>query len=341
MRIEHGDCLEVMQALIDEGVTVQSCVTDPPYELGFMGRKWDATGIAYQTEVWRLVYDLLPPGGYLLAFGGTRTYHRMACAVEDAGFEIRDQIGWLFGSGLPKSHNIGNGWNTALKPAWEPIVVARKPFKGTVAENVLEHGTGALNVDGCRVEGREQTEYGLTNAKRSRLAVYGEPTESADFDSTKGRWPANVIHDGSEEVLEAFKRFGERPTCTSPSDAKPEGKILGGARSQGNLPMDTGTAARFFYSAKADKSDRLGSKHPTVKPVDLMAYLCRLVTPPGGTVLDPFAGSGTMGQACLREGFECILIEREAEYIADIKARMEHVKGHDLPLYSAQPDTLV
>jgi len=401
VRIEHGDCLEVMQALIDEGVTVQSCVTDPPYHLtsivkrfgktningagtneararagadgmarlarGFMGKQWDGGDIAFKSEVWRLVYDLLPPGGYLLAFGGTRTYHRMACAVEDAGFEIRDQIGWLFGSGFPKSHAPMNGmfslsrstskaswrkWHrtvrilsgTALKPAWEPIVVARKPFKGTVAENVMEHGTGALNVDGCRVEGRERTEYGLTNAKRSRLAVYGEPTESADFDSTKGRWPANVIHDGSEEVLEAFKRFGGgRSAGNYPSESigTGNGTTYLPQKPQGQLYADAGSPARFFYSSKADKSDRLGSKHPTVKPVDLMAYLCRLVTPPGGTVLDPFAGSGSTGMACLREGFECILIEREAEYIRDIKARMEHVKGHDLPLYSAQPDTLV
>jgi site-specific DNA-methyltransferase (adenine-specific) len=180
------------------------------------------------------------------------------------------------------------GWGTALKPALEPVTVARKPLAGTVAENVLAHGTGALNVDGCRIEGRERTDYGLANATRSAGNTYGTPSASADFDATQGRWPANLIHDGSEEVV--------------------------------GLLND---AARFFYCAKASRSDRgEGNTHPTVKPTDLMRYLCRLVTPPGGTVLDPFAGSGSTGKAAALEGFRFIGIEREAEYVEIARARI-------------------
>jgi site-specific DNA-methyltransferase (adenine-specific) len=370
VRIEHGDCIEVMSRLLDEGVTVDAVVTDPPYHLvqmtkrygkpdakpcgagndgsfrrlsrGFMGKEWDGGDIAFRVETWLLAYELLKPGGHLIAFSGSRTYHRMACAIEDAGFEIRDQIMYLYGSGFPKSHNLKGeweGWGTALKPAHEPLCLARKPLIGTVAANVLEHGTGALNIDGCRVEGAFESLTGGMAHKAS--PVYGEfankePPERTI--NTAGRWPANVIHDGSEEVLAAFAAYGERKAggnLNGSEPSKPAKNTYGEyGRHEWQSHADTGSAARFFYSAKADADDRLGSKHPTVKPVDLMAYLCRLVTPKGGTVLDPFAGSGTTGQAALREGFKAILIERESEYVEDIKRRLAHVRGEDTPLFA-------
>jgi DNA modification methylase len=352
VRILQGDCRDVLKTLAD--ASIDACVTDPPYELGFMGRAWDRSGIAYQVEMWREVLRVLKPGAHLVSFGGTRTYHRMASAIEDAGFEIRDQIGWLYGSGFPKSHNIGNGMGTALKPAWEPIVLARKPLIGTVAANVLEHGTGALNIDGCRVATDGETIHAPQSDPSKRSGVVGTvdlgiskadrekfqaaQRASAERTQSLGRWPANIIHDGSEEVLAAFAAYGE-------SKSPPVGSMGGGSNKHSvygdfagvpheNGYGDTGTAARFFYSAKADADDRLGSKHPTVKPVDLMAYLVRLVTPPGGTVLDPFAGSGTTGMACLKEGFSAVLIEREAEYIKDIERRLDHVRGLDTPLFA-------
>ena len=313
-----------------EACSVDSIVTDPPYELGFMGKSWDASGVAFRVDVWREALRVLKPGGHLLAFSGSRTYHRMAVAIEDAGFEIRDQIMWVYGSGFPKSLNLDgdwSGWGTALKPAHEPIVVARKPLIGTVAQNVLAHGTGALNIDGCRVG----TEVETWPASRS----YGRATEisftsSGDnlYRSQKtgpappGRWPANLIHDGSEEVV-------------------------------GMFPGDEGaSAARFFYGAKASKRDRdeglrdggIGALrdggrpseprrniHPTVKPTDLMRYLCRLVTPPGGLVLDPFTGSGSTGRGAVLEGFRFIGIELSPEYAAIARARIRHAVGHVAP----------
>ncbi len=349
-----GDCRDVM-ATLDAG-SIDSIVSDPPYGLSFMGKGWDhgAPGVDFWTHALRVA----KPGAHLLAFGGTRTYHRLACAIEDAGWDIRDCVMWVYGSGFPKSHDVSkaidkaagaereiigswkptgnarpsktpgrarvvsiaavphefidcelpitapatedakrwNGWGTALKPAWEPVIVARKPLDGTVAENVIAHGTGAMNVGGCRVEGN--------------------------------RWPANLIHDGSDEVLELF------PTTASNS------------------------AARFFYCAKASKSDRdegcdelpskqmglyaqdewsrqhMGSTpdarrearhntHPTVKPTALMRYLCRLVTPPGGLVLDPFAGSGSTGKAAILEGFRFVGIEQDETYAAIARARID------------------
>ena len=344
----HAEMLDALSWMQDD--TFHACITDPPYHLstvkrfggadaapaqygkdglyarasaGFMGKKWDGGDIAFQPETWAEVLRVLKPGGYLLCFGGTRTFHRMAVAIEDAGFEIRDCLLWLYGKGFPKSHDAaravdktlgvkggageprsaahagwiergalrgedGNegwqrpwmndpgavdaaarqyipgspeaaawsGWGTALKPAWEPIIMARKPLVGTVAQNLLAHGAGAINVDACRI---------------------GE----------SGRWPANVAHDGSEEVEAAF----------------------------GN------GAQRFFYCGKATAADRAGSKHPTVKPVSLMRWLVRMVTPPGGRILDPFAGSGTTGAAAQAEGFASTLIDAEPEYIADMQRR--------------------
>ena len=374
--VRHGDSREVIKTLAD--ASIDSVVCDPPYALvsivkrfggknaapakdgdvyarssrGFMGKQWYTGEVAFDPAFWRDVMRVMKPGAHLLAFGGTRTYHRLTVAIEDAGFEIRDQIGWLHGSGLPKSHNQGDGWGTALKPAWEPIVLARKPLIGTVAANVQAHGTGAINVDGCRVEwsGPEDaaaaaaaaTGFADSRARGTAKQSQSIGRESRDGTNTydpaalKGRWPANVIHDGSEEVLAAFPDAPGQQAAVGPQHgAKKSVNTYGdyGPRDLTEPRLDTGTAARFFYSAKADASDRLGSKHPTVKPVDLMAYLCRLVTPPGGTVLDPFAGSGTTGMACMREGFKAILIEREAEYVADIKRRIAHVSGHDAPLF--------
>lgn len=288
------------------------------------------------------VYRVLKPGAHLIAFGGSRTYHRLACAIEDAGFQIRDCILWITGSGFPKSRDLGNGWGTALKPAAEFAVLARKPLsEGTIAGNVLKHGTGALNIDASRIESGGEHMRGAVTTNQTRNAYGKQAPAFVATDHPAGRWPANVIHDGSDEVMEAFARFGEK---TSGSGAVKRATAAGhkanayGAESRPvGTPMlshgDSGTAARFFYTAKADSADRLGSKHPTVKPVDLIAYLCRLVTPPGGLILDPFAGSGTLGMACMREGFNAVLVEREAEYVADINRRLAHVKGEDAPLF--------
>ena len=363
MKLINADCIEAMKAMPDN--SVDSIVTDPPYELGFMGKSWDASGIAFNVEVWREALRVIKPGGHLIAFSGSRTYHRMAVAIEDAGFEIRDQIMWVYGSGFPKSHNVSkgidkatgfegevvatekvdigmqggsmhagretnvverdvrelsdaakqwDGWGTALKPAHEPMVLARKPLIGTVANNVLTHGTGGLNIDGSRVEGEFiETTNGNSNAIYGDLSANGGENWKSH---NQGRWPANFIHDGSDEVNELL-----------------------------------GEPARFFYCAKASKRDRnegldgfdsvvsggmqgrqdgsMGSitmnknHHPTVKPTTLMQYLVRLVTPPNGIVLDPFMGSGSTGKACAYEGFDFIGIEQSAEYVAIAQARID------------------
>jgi DNA modification methylase len=413
--IREGDCREVMASMAAS--SVDAIVTDPPYGLSFMGKGWDhgVPGVEFWTEAMRVA----KPGAHLLAFGGTRTYHRLACAIEDAGWEIRDCVMWVYGSGFPKSldvskaidrmdareeqsarryrftawvrstgvtakqineatgtnmgghyttaasqpaimtrehlkacrHLLGevpewverevdirsvesktfakrevveqrrvpvghsfagptyggdsssrdvditapvteaarkwSGWGTALKPAWEPVIVARNPLTGAVDENLLEHGTGAMNVDGCRVEGwKPQVTQGI-NSNASSFNVAKKRRISGD--SNAGRWPANLIHDGSEEVMGVLS-----------------------------------SAARLFYCAKASKKDRgEGNKHPTVKPTDLMRYLCRLVTPPGGLVLDPFCGSGSTGKAAALEGFNFIGIEREAEYAEIARRRIQ------------------
>ena len=306
--VHHGDCLAVLRLLSEN--SVHSIVTDPPYGLSFMGKKWDYD--VPSTEIWKEALRVLKPGGHLLSFSGTRTYHRMVVAIEDAGFEVRDQIGWLYGSGLTKSHNLRGdfeGWGTALKPSWEPICVARKLFAGTVASNMQEHGTGALNIAQSRV----------TVASDSAVDVVDQPL---------GRWPANTVHDGSEEVEEAFAAFGPAPGQSgSVTGREPSGKTKNAfgayqGRSSCQPRGDVGTASRFFYCARASKAERQGSTHPTIKPISLMKYLCRLVTPPGGTVLDPFAGSGTTGQAAVEEGFNAILIEQEGEYCEDIRHRL-------------------
>lgn len=334
IRIFQGDCRQVMATL--PVCSVDAIVTDPPYELGFMGKGWDSTGVANDPETWRQALRVLKPGGYLLAFSGTRTYHRMAVAIEDAGFEIRDQLGWLYGSGFPKSHN-GEWGGTALKPAWEPICMARKALVGTVEANWRQHGTGALNIDGCRV----CTDDGANRARPPRTANAilggGRGTNlTASEHNDAGRWPANLIHDGSDEVVGAFP-------VTGPSNVRrPTGEaIYGGNSLNSTVTSDTtvrgvsdngGSAARFFYCAKASNRDRgEGNSHPTVKPTDLMRYLCRLVTPPGGVVLDPFMGSGSTLKAAELEGFSAIGIELSADYIAIAQRRI----GADAPLFAS------
>jgi DNA modification methylase len=347
-----GDCLEVLRGLPD--CSVDACVTDPPYGLSFMGKAWDHR--VPSVEVWREVLRVLKPGAHLLAFFGTRTYHRGVVAIEDAGFEIRDQIGWAFGSGFPKSLNLKGdwqGWGTALKPAWEPIVVARKPFSGTVAGNVLEWGTGAINVDGCRVG----TEL-LPSAKAGQAQVGTFERGVMVTPERVGRWPANLIHDGGDEVVGLFPVTG--PAKKGVRDPNGTMGYHGGAAGlPGVLSGHNdagGSAARFFYQAKASKADRedgLGDRdavrvadrvaddgpggdnprnrtnkprvnhHPTVKPTDLMRYLCRLVTPPGGVVLDPFMGSGSTGRGAVLEGFSFTGIEIDPEYLSIARDRIE------------------
>ena len=376
VRVIHADSRDALKDLGE--ACVDSVVTDPPYALvsitkrwgpgcappakegvyaratsGFMGKQWDTGETAFDPAFWSEVLRVLKPGGHLIAFGGTRTYHRLVCAIEDGGFEIRDQLAWLFGSGFPKSHNLKEegwqGWGTALKPAHEPICLARKPLIGTVAANVLEHGTGALNIDASRVETAEDLNGGrYSDAKvgsDGNTFGAGINLRSANnYSQPVGRWPANVIHDGSPEVLAGFPETGVSTGGRTANISKTS-SIYGGGKGLGQDLRadevrgdpglgDSGSAARFFYTPKADKADRCLSKHPTVKPIDLMAYLIKLVTPPGGLVLDPFAGSGSTGMAAMREGFNAILIEREAEYVADIQRRLDHVHGRDTPLFA-------
>lgn len=349
-----GDCLDVLASLPEN--SVDSVVTDPPYHLtsivkrfggdsaapakegtdgvyrrssaGFMGKQWDGGDIAFQVETWSKVLRVLKPGGYLLAFASTRGFGRMSVAIEDAGFINHPLIAWVFGSGFPKATRIkADGYDAfryggqALKPAIEPIYMGQKPFsEANGTANILLHGTGALNIDACRVDGQPaawgNSTEGTGGYRLHKRAERAEP-------SAKGRWPANIIHDGSDEVLEAFPH-----TKSGYSDGTKAGvqqAVFGkyGAGTFAETYGDEGSASRFFYTAKADAEDRIGSKHPTVKPIDLMQYLCRLVTPPGGTILDPFAGTGTTGEAAWREGFNAVLIEREPEYQADIARRMD------------------
>jgi site-specific DNA-methyltransferase (adenine-specific) len=324
----NGDCLDRLRELPD--CSVDACVTDPPYGLSFMGKAWDYD--VPGAEVWREVLRVLKPGGHLLAFAGTRTQHRMAVQIEDAGFEIRDMIAWVYGSGFPKSRNLDGdwqGWGTALKPALEPITVARKPLTVTVSANVLEYGTGALNVDGCRVGTTVETwpksrSYHSARGPKPRAAHgTGDGETISTGDAPAGRWPANLIHDGSDEVVGLFP--DAKSSCGGGNRIAGEswfGNGADGGRSQ--QYYDSGSAARFFYCAKASKADRgEGNGHPTVKPTELMRYLCRLVTPPGGVVLDPFMGSGSTGKAAVLEGFRFIGIEREAEYLEIARGRIQ------------------
>lgn len=386
--------------------SVDAIVTDPPYELGFMGKKWDASGIAYDLEVWREALRVLKPGGHLLAFGGTRTYHRMTCAIEDAGFEVRDSIHWIYGSGFPKSMDVSkaldkaagaerevvgrkggrsaspkqdfrggklhaassapyavfdaitapatdaakqwHGWGTALKPAHEPIVVARKPLDGTVAANVLEYGTGAINVDGCRVDGGK---IASASGTRRSGGIMGASEPLGGWEPThSGRWPANIVLGHSPDcgdkcaegcaVAEMDRQSG---TLKSGGGVKANKETVGlygiASNVQTQFQPNAGGASRFFpcfrYQAKASKRDRGdGNTHPTVKPVELMRWLVRLVTPPGGLVLDPFTGSGTTGVACVREGFDFVGLELLDNH-ADIAQRRIEAAQAELPAQMA------
>jgi len=390
--VYQGDCVEVM-AELDEA-SVDAIVCDPPYELGFMGKEWDSAGVTYRVETWEAAYRVLKPGGHLVAFGGTRTFHRLTCALEDAGFEIRDCLSWLYGSGFPKSLDVSKaidkaagaarkvvgeragsahagmngigqggyrqagesfpvygapatdaakawqGWGTALKPAWEPIILARKPLgERNVAANVLAHGTGAINVDGCRVgtDGEEIHAPQSDPAKRrgtvgthlfgkaDREAFQAAQRASAERTATLGRWPANLVLDeAAAGMLDEQSGETESPMSRPRTPDGPARATWSLGRS-GGIQVghgDSGGASRFFYTAKADADDRDGSKHPTVKPVDLMKWLIRLVTPPEGVVLDPFLGSGTTVYAAQESGFRGIGIEREPEYVADAIRRL-------------------
>ena len=468
--IIQGDCLEEMKKLPDR--SIDAIVTDPPYELAFMGKKWDASGIAYNVDMWGECLRVLKPGGHLLAFGGSRTYHRMACAIEDAGFEIRDSIHWVYGSGFPKSlsidkaldkmagaerevigpsrhHSPGrkatntlrsmnvlyrgeddgkydtapatpaakqwSGWGSALKPAHEPVVLARKPLDGcTIAENVLRWGCGGLNVDGCRIETNgEELSCSISAPFAKGLTLHKSATPGIEREGhALGRFPSNLIwshsplckrigtkkvkggndprrKDGSksghnfhgfqdknahdhrpcthsgyadENGMEEVESWDCAPDCPSWEFAKAgESKSqrsmrgLAGRHDPGQGPEhnrikpysnsvrghdDEGSPARFFqacpfteedipaflYYAKASKSDRgEGNTHSTVKPTSLIRYLCKLITPPGGTILDPFGGSGTTGIAAIKEGFHYILIEQQEEYCEIARKRVAAV----------------
>lgn len=329
MSVIHGDCIEVMCAMPEDNI--HAIVTDPPYGLGFMGKAWDdlPPGQEWAEQCLRV----LKPGGFLLAFGGTRTWHRLAVAVEDAGFEIRDSIAWMYGSGFPK-HRAN------LKPAFEPIVMARKPYKGSLTANEAQHGTGALNIDACRIEAHSNDDvFRARIGGFSDSPIYGTGEVGLMQAPDGGRWPANVVlDDAAAEELD-----GQSGTLTSslrgkddktPATNKVYGDLIHSTANPGNTYGDSGGASRFFYVAKAPKSERPnmdGIAHPTVKPLKLMRWLVRLVTPAGGTVLDPFAGSGTTIEAALLEGFNVIGIEREADYLPLIQARINRTDSEEKP----------
>jgi len=375
-----GDSNEVLEQLTD----IDSCVTDPPYGLSFMGKSWDYD--VPQKELWEKVFASLKNGSHLLAFFGSRTYHRGAIPIEDAGFEIRDQLMWIYGSGFPKSHNIGKavdklqgnerevvgvlenekdfrdlgkntkkihgldklgvgvsasrksinitkgnskweGWGTALKPAHEPIVMARKPFKGSVTENVLQHGTGGINIDECRVDADNDAKIRIRKAS----SEFGQNSNWNDhknidtvYDPSKGRFPANVMHDGGDVVQDIFANKDHYFYCAKASKKDRDD----GLDEFNELQVAKGNyVGRDLSNPKNHLGGLQGGKgkntHPTVKPTELMRYLCRLVTPKGGIVLDPFMGSGSTGKAAILEGFHFVGIELDPEYFEIACARIE------------------
>ena len=444
--LHTGDSIEVLKTFSEN--SIDSVVTDPPYELGFMDKGWDKSGVANSVELWKEVFRVLKPGGHLLSFGGSRTYHRMASAIEDAGFEIRDQIQWIYGSGFPKSHNISKaldkrlgveaeivgyqkgslptagrenwknlydrgdgktpdgrdyqkaverreriesegipltvptsdeakkweGWGTALKPAHEPIVLARKPIKNSVADNVLLWGTGALNIEGTRVSTQDNLNggsYGKTSRDVDQYFNGKKPGGAGEFTQPSGRWPANIIFDeDSAQILDEQSGVSKSNPRT-PSKEHHEGTVTTFSRgSETSAHKDSGGASRFFYVAKTSTAEREAglesleekylarsnqtqaelkrgnvdfekennvanynkvlprkNNHPTVKPITLMRYLVKLITPPDGLVLDPFCGSGSTGCAAVVEGFNFIGIDLDSEYIEISRARIEHWKN--------------
>jgi predicted RNA methylase len=386
-----GDCLEVMAGM--EASSIDTIITDPPYGLSFMGKDWDhgIPGVAF----WEAALRVAKPGAFLLAFGGTRTFHRLTVAIEDAGWEIRDCMMWLYGSGFPKSHDISraidkaagedpidigqstnwreskrnreqngqmevrgdnagrltapatdaakewDGWGTALKPAWEPIIVAMKPLDGTFANNALTHGVAGINIDGARIDAEPELakNWDRVQSKKQGIASTGLKAIDLRGRAPQGRWPANVIlDDAAGELLDQ-----QSGTSTSTGGrAGHTGAYGGGYKSEhyeGASPGfgDTGGASRFFYCAKASRSERgEGNNHPTVKPLALLAYLCKLtMTPTGGTVLDPFCGSGSTIVAAIGVGREAIGIEKNPEYAETARARVSHARG---PLFGADDE---
>ncbi|KKN75957.1 hypothetical protein LCGC14_0375140 [marine sediment metagenome] len=318
IEIINGNCLQECAEL--EPNSFDSVVTDPPYELGFMGKDWDRSGVAYDPATWAAFLRVSKPGAHLLAFGGSRTYHRIACAIEDAGWELRDCILWLYGSGFPKGKSV-------LKPAYEPAILARKPLEGTVTKNVQRYGTGAINVDGCRVDAKGRPLI-ISHADKS-LNTYGDGLNGSRAAGTidVGRWPANVILDeeaGQQLDAQSGNVGAAAPVKGTEPSAASTGNVKGKRdRVPGVFHGDAGGASRFFYCAKASKKDRgEGNTHPTVKPLALMQYLCRLVTPPGGLVLDPFCGSGTTGAACVAEGFDFVGFELDPQYVEIAERRI-------------------
>lgn len=325
-----GDCREVLAGLDSD--SVDSIVTDPPYELGFMGRKWDASGIAYNTEVWAQCLRVLKPGGHMIAFGGTRTWHRMAVAIEDSGFEIRDNIAWIYGSGFPKSVNLGDklegwdGWGTALKPAIEPIVLARKPIDETLTKNLSEWRVGGLNIDASRIEAASGDVKPVLGTKRTN-GIMGEssPRDEPSQPHPGGRWPANVILDSDQaQILDAdFDGVARYFYCPKASTAdRNEGLDHLEARRHSDRNVDDGVGGNNPRN-RTNKAKK--NFHPTVKPTALMRYLVKLVTPPNGLVLDPFCGSGSTGKAALTDGFRFLGVELTEEYLPIIEGRLRFV----------------
>jgi len=386
-----GDCLEVMKTFPDN--SIDAIVSDPPYGLKFMGKDWDH-GIPGE-QYWEEVLRVAKPGAHLLAFGGTRTYHRLTCAIEDAGWEIRDCLMWVYGSGFPKSLDVSkaidkaagaerekiqnplakkqtasintidygdfnalefisplavteaakqwSGWGTALKPAWEPVIMARKPIDGTVANNVLTYGTGGINIDGCRVDYLSEIDMQLSRPQGRSTSKVGALSGKSQNDRNRseyqpnfkqGRFPANLILDETsaamlDEQSGTLKSGKIDPDTQTPHIIKGnslsgsiDGSLNGWVENQ-RCYADSGGASRFFYCAKASPSERgEGNNHPTVKPLSLMKYLCKLITPPGGLVLDPFSGSGSTLIAAKQEGFNYLGIELNPEYVEIAKARI-------------------
>lgn len=400
IKLIHGDMLEKLSELADE--SVDAIVTDPPYHLttgkkggsgtaslnqnspagrarigtGFMGKAWDGGDIAMRPETWALLLRVAKPGAHLLAFGGARTFHRVWCAVEDAGWEIRDTLMWLHGGGFPKSSNQDGeweGWGTALKPAFEPILLARKPLIGTVAANLAAHGVGALNIDRCRVPVADESYarncsgdrgYAGTRPATATGATNMRPGGGIAQD---GRWPANVLHDGSDEVVRAFPAEAGAIAPVTRRSADKFRNTYGAFKGQeevGHFHGDSGSAARFFWCPRASKRDRNDglngmprkavnwssgdqspgtfqspnadreneNHHPTVKPTELMGYLCRLVTPAGGLILDPFMGSGSTGKAAYGAGYSFVGIELDEQYIEIARRRIVGVA----PLFAGE-----
>lgn len=403
-----GDNRQILPTLAD--CSIDAVVCDPPYELGFMGRKWDASGIAHDVSLWREVLRVLKPGGHLVAFGGTRTYHRMTCAIEDAGFEIRDCLTWLYGSGFPKSKNVAlsidkgeghpnrgraiptasryqacditeqnklasnpveaytaksesgkhwQGWGTALKPAFEPAVLARKPLDGTVAANVLQWGTGAVNVDGCRIVAEKATGWGggSSHLYDGGLSRVGGKPRLQDY----GRWPANVLLDTEAATLldaqaeDAPARFFY--TAKASTWEREIGLEHLPRRSAGELTSrdNDSTGLQSPRAGAGRASDGRANMHPTVKPIDLMRWLCRLVTPQGGVVLDPFMGSGSTGIAAVLESFGFVGLELDPLHVDIARGRIDaaqrravivengKIKASDVPqaqmgLFDAPPE---